>query len=79
MVGDGKCKQMNKVVLKQNLFGRWILVSAQDEEMAWSGSQFVGIDPTTGMPTNDVQVSNFATRDHAALYAEEFDLEVIVV
>jgi hypothetical protein len=54
------------------------LVSAQDEEMAWSGSQFVGIDPTTGVPTDEIQVSNFATRDKATLYAEEFDLEVVI-
>jgi len=34
---------MNQVRLRQNAFGRWIIVDAVDERTAWSGSRFVPI------------------------------------
>jgi hypothetical protein len=61
-----------KVILRQNIFGRWIVVHANDQELAWSGSQWVAIEGS------EVQVSNFEERGDAQSYAEQFNFEVII-
>lgn len=50
---------------------RWIIVSAIDESMGWSGSQWV---PLGG----DVQICNFGSIPEAVIYAETHDLEIFV-
>jgi len=67
---------LDRVRLRQNAFGRWIIVNAADEGTAWSGSRFVPITDD-GVPASDVQVSNLDTRDSAAEYAVSFGFEVI--
>jgi hypothetical protein len=67
---------MNRIALRQNAFGRWIIVNAADERTAWSGSRFVSITED-GFFASDVQVSNLDTRDSAAEYAVSFGFEVV--
>ncbi len=67
---------MDQVRLRQNAFGRWIIVNAVDERTAWSGSRFVPITED-GFPASDIQVSNLDTRESAAEYAVSFGLEVV--
>ena len=67
---------MSRVRLRQNAFGRWIIVNAVDERTAWSGSRFVPITDE-GFPASDVQVSNLDSRDSAAEYAVNFGFEVV--
>ena len=67
---------MNRVHLRQNGFGRWIVVSSADVETAWSGSRFVKITEE-GFPATDVQVSNLDSREEAAAYAKTFGFEVV--
>ncbi len=69
---------MNQVRLRQNAFGRWIIVNAVDERTAWSGSRFVSITDD-GFPASDVQVSNLDTREDAAKYAASFAFEVVAM
>ena len=67
---------MNRVILRQNAFGRWIVVNAADERTVWNGSRFVPITED-GFPASDVQVFNLDTRDSAAEYAVSFGFEVV--
>ncbi len=67
---------MNRVSLRQNAFGGWIIVYAVDERTAWSGSRFVPITDD-GFPASDVQVPNFDTRDSATEYAVSVGFEVV--
>lgn len=59
-----------EVVLRQDLFDRWILVNAHDHKIAWSGSRWVTID-------GYVQIANFPTRDLAKEFAEQFGFKVM--
>ena len=59
---------MLNVHLKQNAFGRWIIVPADQSSRGWYGSRFVDIDDQ-GFGIL-VQVSNFEKRKTAAMYAE---------
>lgn len=59
-----KCK------LVRCVFNRWLVVNAENENLAWSGSRWVPIFGT-------VQVSNFDTRSAAAGYATSFGFEVV--
>jgi len=67
---------MTQVRLRQNAFGRWIIVNAVDERTAWSGSRFVPMTED-GFPASDVQVSNLDKRDSAAEYAVNVGFEVV--
>jgi hypothetical protein len=67
---------MNRVRLRQNAFGGWIIVNAADEGTAWSGSRFVPITED-GFPASDVQILNLDTRDSAAEYAVSLGFEVV--
>jgi hypothetical protein len=67
---------MNRVILRQNAFGGWIIVYAVDERTAWSGSRFVPITDD-GFPASDVQVTNFDSRDSATEYAVSVGFEVV--
>ena len=67
---------MDQVRLRQNAFGRWIIVNAVDERTAWSGSRFVPITDE-GFPASDVQASNLDTREDAAEYAASYGFEVV--
>jgi hypothetical protein len=73
----GTAKTM-KVLLRQDCFGRWIVIHPVNQDMAWSGSRWVEIDEANGLPVGDVQVSNCPTRDAAVLYCEEFEFEVMI-
>jgi hypothetical protein len=76
-----RCTEMTKVILRQNRFGRWILIDAsapaQEQIFAWSGSRWVEIDRETLDPIL-VQISNFETRASAATYAGNVGFQVIV-
>jgi hypothetical protein len=67
---------MNRVIIRQNAFGRWIIIDAANEATAWSGSRFVPITDE-GFPASDVQLSNIDTREDAAEYAASFGFEVV--
>jgi hypothetical protein len=56
---------MTYVLLYQNIFERWIVVRADNPDLAWSGSAWV---PMNG----DVAISNLDSWEEAAAYAESF-------
>lgn len=55
------------MIPKRNCFRRWILVQAQNESLAWSGSEWVRVSPE-GLPIA-IQVCNFETEEQAREYA----------
>lgn len=61
--------------LALNAFHRWIIVNAEQENLAWSGSRWVPVDKH-GFPAGDVQVSNFDSAEHAAATAKSQGLVV---
>lgn len=71
-------RSIAKVLLRQDCFGRWIVVHSEDQELAWSGSQWVAINPETGVRAADIEVANCPTRAFAQEYAELFGFEVII-
>ena len=66
---------MFDVHLKQNAFGRWIIVAATDPTRGWSGSRFVDMDEQ-GFGRN-VQVSNFEKRKTAVEFARLEGFQVV--
>jgi hypothetical protein len=66
---------MDTCRIQLTIFDRWYLVNARDDTLAWSGSQWVR--HSHGIPAEDVQVSNFFTRNEAVAYAREMGLHVI--
>jgi hypothetical protein len=42
-----------RVKLRENIFHPWIIIRADNENLAWSGSRWVQID-SDGMPSGDV-------------------------
>ncbi len=59
---------------RQKLQGRWILVNAGNQGLAWSGSRWV--PHVLGVFASRVQVSNFKDRDAAIRYAMDADLKI---
>lgn len=58
----------------KNIFGHWIVLHPTNDNLAWSGMQWVPIDENKlGM---DVQVSNFDTLTEAQEYAIKFGFTV---
>lgn len=55
--------------LLEGVLGRWIIVSGNHEDLAWSGSRWV--PHRHGFPTAGVQICNFETREEALAYANE--------
>lgn len=68
-------QSMDTCRIKAGIFDRYIIVKADNESLAWSGSQWVAHDD--GMPTESVQVSNFATYVDALRAASEYGLHVL--
>jgi hypothetical protein len=64
-----------KVRIREDLFGRWIVVSATKPDLAWSGSRWVPITKQ-GFPASAVQVSNLRTESAAAEYARSYGFEI---
>ena len=62
--------------LKQNAFGRWILVHEVHDNLAWTGATWALVD-ARGLPGWRVQVSNLASPEEAAEYAKQHGLSVI--
>lgn len=58
------------VILTKVYFDRWIVLSADDATLAWSGAEWV---PVVG---GDVAISNFDSWEEAAAYAESFQFVV---
>ena len=58
--------------MTENAMGRWVIVNVQDRALAWSGSQWV--PHRHGLPADNVQISNFATQEAAALAAMDSGL-----
>jgi hypothetical protein len=56
--------------IEKSFFGRWIIVSAARPDLAWSGSQWV--PHRHGIPTGGAQVSNFASREEAEDYTDQY-------
>ena len=52
----------------QGAHGRWIIVKADDPDLAWSGARWV--PHKKGLPTGGVQVCNFDGQDEATQYAK---------
>jgi hypothetical protein len=67
-----------RVVLKKNLFGRWIIILADEAGLAWSGSRWVPVT-SDGLPAGAVQVSNLNTQDEAYEYARSFNFVIVSV
>jgi hypothetical protein len=64
-----------KYRLSQNAWGHWILVSADDPSLAWTGSGWTRVTGN-GFPADDTQVSNFRTREEAVENAKSCGLIV---
>ena len=61
--------------IAQGVFGRWIIVNAKDETLAWSGRQWVR--HMYGAPAGGIEVSSLPTREEAREYAEVSGLIVV--
>jgi hypothetical protein len=59
--------------IEQGVFGRWIIVHPDDDNLAWSGSRWV--PHSAGLPIGNVQVSNFSTWREAYEYAQDIPEE----
>lgn len=64
-----------RVKLVPGVFGRILIVSAEEPKLAWSGSRFVPHE--WGLSCGGVHVSNFSSRDQARTHALTCGLEVI--
>ena len=64
-----------RVKLRENIFHPWIIIRADNEYLAWSGSRWAPID-SDGLPTSAVQVLTFRTVKQALSAAESFGFEV---
>ena len=64
-----------RVKLQQNIFRLWIIVSSENDRLAWGASNWVPID-RDGLPTTDLKTLTFATVTEAISYAESVGLEV---
>jgi hypothetical protein len=62
---------VNRYILGNGLFGRWILLQQTNQKLAWSGSRWVPIG-------GDVQLCNFDSAEAAHFYASEVGLEPAV-
>jgi hypothetical protein len=62
--------------VKENAFGRWILVHPQLSGLGWTGSGWAQVD-TRGFPAEDFQISNFDNATDAAAYADKMGLKVL--
>lgn len=51
------------VMIIEGVLGRWVIVSAANPTLAWTGSRWAGHNQ--GVPTHDIQISNFGTRSVA--------------
>jgi hypothetical protein len=56
-------------ILRLNDLLRWIILSRDSPNLAWSGSRWV--PHHQGIPTGNVQICNFETRDEAQAYVDE--------
>lgn len=65
-----------KVGIRQNGMGRYIIVKADDRQKAWSGARWTPID-TYGFPTGPFQVLNFDTSESAMEYAPSYGFIVV--
>jgi hypothetical protein len=66
---------MPEVMIKPAVFGRFIIVSADNPNLAWTGSQFAAAKNGIAL---DVQICNFATREEAKGYLLQFlDLDLV--
>lgn len=61
---------MKNFVIRKNLFDRWIVCHPSNPYLAWSGSQWVGVD-FAGLPTDGIEVSNLSTESKAVEYAKK--------
>ena len=68
-------QEAQKVNIKRNEFGRYMVVKVPEGRHAWSGSRWVPID-NMGFPTGQTQVSNFETMEEATRYAIELGFNV---
>ena len=65
----------HRCCLRKGVFGRWVLVHPDDEDLAWSGAQWV--PHVNRLSASLVQVCNFENVAEAERYAQEHDIEVI--
>jgi hypothetical protein len=56
--------------LAENFLKRWVIVNGAHEDLAWSGTHWV--PHRQGIPTGDVQICNFDSRQDALKYVKEY-------
>jgi hypothetical protein len=64
-----------RVKLRQNLSLLWIIVSTENDGLAWAGSRWVPID-RDGISLSEVKVAHFATAEDAVAYAQSIGFEI---
>jgi hypothetical protein len=64
-----------RTVITEGDFGRFVLVNADYDGLAWSGSEWT--PHRRGIPTGRAQVSNFDSWEQARDYAEQAGLSVV--
>ena len=50
-------------LLTHSIFERWIIVNADEQNLAWSGSRWV--EHHRGLPAESIQISNFESVEEA--------------
>ena len=67
---------MTKVVVVENIIGRWIIQLKDDSSLAWSGSRWAEHDKGVGFTT---QIANFTTMIEAVQFAKRSGFEVVEI
>jgi hypothetical protein len=67
-------EEERRCYIGKGYFGRWIIVNAADDRLAWDGQCWAPHD--LGLPTGKTQICNFETVDEAATYASDNGLTV---
>jgi hypothetical protein len=64
-----------RVKLRQIIFQLWIIVSSENDRLAWGVSNWVPID-RDGLPVTDLRPLTFGTATEAIAYAQSNGFEV---
>ena len=64
-------------LLTDSIFERWIIVNADEQNLAWSGSRWV--EHHRGLPAESIQISNFESVEEALAAARQAHIPIVDV
>jgi hypothetical protein len=64
-------------LLTHSIFERWIIVNADEQNLAWSGSRRV--EHHRGLPAESIQISNFESVEEALAAARQAHIPIVDV